>query len=249
MKAVFLSDAHLKSVNDPGYRKCIQFFAELADMESSNDANGPGKIDLLVIAGDFFDFWFEKNGRIYPQFQAVVESIIMLKEKGIRICICEGNHDFFLTDFFEKRCGIEVYPDGFELTLEDLKVFVSHGDTVDEEKRDYLALRKFLRSSFVYHLQRMLPLRLLWFIARLSSKMSRQLTPDVQQRLVEVMRDFARKKFENGFDAVILGHSHFSDLIQERNGQRVKTLALLGDWISRYVYLLYEGGSFSLRRF
>lgn len=249
MKAVFLSDAHLKNFSDPGYQKCVQFLSGLTGTGAVNGDADRIKIDLLVIAGDFFDFWFERNGRIYSEFKDIVKSIVRLKEKGVRVCVCEGNHDFFLADFFEKRFGIEVYPDDLELILDDLKVFVSHGDTVDKEKKDYLALRSFLRSPFTYRLQRIVPLRLLWSIARLSSGMSREMTSNVQERLIEVMHDFAQKKFKNGFDAVILGHSHVPELTEEKCQQRLKTFVTLGDWITQYAYLIYENGRFSLRRF
>jgi UDP-2,3-diacylglucosamine hydrolase len=248
MKAFFLSDAHLKNFSDPGYKKCVQFFSGLTGGGANGDPDLV-EIDLLVIAGDFFDFWFEKNGRIYPEFKDIVERIRKLKEKGVRVCVCEGNHDFFLADFFEKRVGIEVYPDDLELALDDLKVFVSHGDTVDEVKKDYLALRRFLRSSFTYRLQRMLPLRLLWSMAKLSSGMSREMTPNVQKRLIEAMHAFAQKKFEKGFDAVILGHSHVSELTETKYQQKPRTFVTLGDWVTQYVYLIYENGRFSLCRF
>lgn len=249
MKAVFLSDAHLKDSSDPGYQKCLQFFASFTGTGSLTGSADQTTLDLLVIAGDFFDFWFERDGRIYPKFQSVVENLLRLKEKGVRICVCEGNHDFFLADFFEKNCGIEIYPNDLELALDDLKVFVSHGDAIDKEQKGYLALRRFLRSRFVYRLQRIFPLKLLWSIAQFSSSMSREMTPNVQERLIGVMHDFARKKFEDGFDAVILGHSHLAAFTEEECRQKVKTFVTLGDWITQYVYLSYESGRFSLRRF
>ena len=183
MKAVFLSDAHLKDSSDPGYQKCLQFFASFTGTGSLTGSADQTTLDLLVIAGDFFDFWFERDGRIYPKFQSVVENLLRLKEKGVRICVCEGNHDFFLADFFEKNCGIEIYPNDLELALDDLKVFVSHGDAIDKEQKGYLALRRFLRSRFVYRLQRIFPLKLLWSIAQFSSSMSREMTTNVQERL------------------------------------------------------------------
>jgi UDP-2,3-diacylglucosamine hydrolase len=249
MRAVFLSDAHLKHSSDLGYNKCVQFFSGLAGPKAVGDRGDRTKMELLVIAGDFFDFWFERNGRIYPEFKTIVESILRLKEEGVRICMCEGNHDFFLADYFEKRYGIEVYPDDLEMQLDNLKVFVSHGDTVDKEKKAYLALRILLRSSVVYRLQKILPLRLLWSLAQSSSSMSREMVPNRQKRLVEVMHEFAQKQFENGFDAVILGHSHVAELTEKKYKQRIKTFITLGDWITQYVYLIYENGRFSLCRF
>jgi UDP-2,3-diacylglucosamine hydrolase len=96
-----------------------------------------------------------------------------LRQSGIRICLCEGNHDFFLADYFSGKLGIEVYPGDAEFMLDGLRSLVSHGDTVDRNNRRYLALRRLLRSSFSYRLQRIFPLEWLWRIARFSSKVSK----------------------------------------------------------------------------
>ena len=252
MKAIFLSDAHLKRRSDPGYEQCMQLFARLRGrgVESGRPGDEPAiVIDLLVIAGDFFDFWFEKGGRIYPEFRPVVESLVQLRQSGIRVCLCEGNHDFFLTDYFSRELGIEVYPGDAEFMLDGLRTLVSHGDTVDGENRRYLALRGFLRSPFSYRLQRLLPLRFLWRLARFSSEMSQRMSQDAQERLVEVMHRFAVEKYRKGLDAVILGHCHQAILREERIGGRPRTFALLGDWINHHSYLIYENGRFTLNRF
>ncbi len=256
MRAIFLADAHLKSSLDGGYQKCMHFFDGLqgkaAGVEEKRLAENNVKsneIDILVIAGDFFDFWFERRGRIYPEFEPVVKNIARLRDEGVRICICEGNHDFFLADYFEKRLGIEVYPDEVELLLDGLKIYVSHGDTVDEENRKYLALRAFLRSSFIYRLQRIVPLGLLFAIARVSSGMSREMAAGPQEKIVQKMAVFADKKHAEGINAVILGHSHAELLNKTGKNGKQQIFAALGDWITRYSYLEYEKGVFSLKRF
>lgn len=256
MRAIFLADAHLKSSLDEGYQKCMQFFhgfqGKAAGVQEKRSAEGNVKsseIDILVIAGDFFDFWFERSGRIYPEFEPIVKNIARLRNEGVRICICEGNHDFFLADYFEKRLGMEVYPDDVELLLDGLRIYVAHGDRVDEENRRYLALRAFLRSSFVYRIQRIIPLGILFAIARISSGMSREMAAGAQKAIVEKMVAFADKKHTEGIHAVILGHSH-SELLNETGecGQK-RIFAALGDWITRCTYLEYEQGVFSLKRF
>ena len=70
-----------------------------------------------------------------------------------------------------------------------------------------------------------------------------------QQRLVEVMHHFAVEKYGHGLDAVILGHCHEAHLREERIDGRLKTFALLGDWLVHDSYLVYEDGRFSLNRF
>jgi UDP-2,3-diacylglucosamine hydrolase len=252
MKAIFLSDAHLKCRTDPGFEKCICFLDRLRGRSMKADGSGDQEAimtDLLVIAGDFFDFWFERGGIIYPEFRPVVERLVQLRQSGVRINLLEGNHDFFLADYFTGKLGIEVYPGEAEFDLDGLRTFVSHGDTVDSENRQYLSLRRFLRSPFSYRLQRMLPLRFLWQLSRFASEMSQGMSRVAQEKLVEVMHRFAVEKYHKGLDAVILGHCHQAILREERIGGKQRTFALLGDWIIHHSYLIYDNGCFTLNRF
>ena len=252
MKTVFLSDTHLKGPGYAGHEKLIQFFDRLrgrGGTGSGEIANGTLTLDHLVIAGDFFDFWFGRGDAIYPGFRPVVDRMIALKREGVRIGLCEGNHDFYLYDYFSRRLGIDVYQEWAEFTLGGLRILVSHGDTVDRGNRKYLALRGFLRSSFARHLQRLLPLKFLWRLARLSSEMSKEMSRESQDRLVELMYRFALEKFHDGFDAVILGHCHKPLLREIVSGDRKKTFVTLGDWITHDSYLLLDEGQFTLQRF
>ncbi|MBU1743802.1 MAG: UDP-2,3-diacylglucosamine diphosphatase [Proteobacteria bacterium] len=251
MRAVFLSDAHLKGPGDAAYPKLIRFLGRLrgrGDGGRSIHADAL-VVDHLVIAGDFFDFWFVRGDIVYPGFQPVVERIAVLKQQGVRICLCEGNHDFFLGEYFTGRLGIEVYPEWAEFEIDGLRILVSHGDTVDRGNRKYLALRRFLRSRFARALQRRLPLKLLWRLARLSSEMSKEMSGESQDRLAEIMHRFAVGKFQEGYDAVILGHCHKPTLREAIYDGRRKTFATLGDWISSDSYLSYHDGRFALNRF
>lgn len=252
MKALFLSDVHLKCRSDLGYEQCMQLFASLRGRGVESGRPGDEQaivIDLLVIAGDFFDFWFERGGRIYPEFRLVVESLVQLRQFGIRICLCEGNHDFFLADYFSRELGIEVYPGDAEFVLDGLRSFVSHGDTVDRKNRKYLALRRLLRSFLAYRLQRVFPLRWLWRIARFISGMSKDMFGDAQGHLMQVMHRFAVEKCREGFDAVIFGHCHTPSFREIQIRGRRGIFVTLGDWNTHRSYLLYENGRFTLNRF
>jgi UDP-2,3-diacylglucosamine hydrolase len=252
MRAIFLSDVHLNSLADHGYSSCMAFLDRLCGRSNESEDSGDVSMifaDLLVIAGDFFDFWFERRGHIYPEFQPVIERLVRLNRSGIRVALCEGNHDFFLSDYFYKKFGIDVYPGEMNIDLDGIRTFVSHGDTVDTDNLRYLALRGFLRSSFAYRLQRLLPLRFLWWVARISSSLSQEMSPATQERLVRVMHQFAVERYREGVDAVILGHSHQAILQKEWIDGKQRTFALLGDWINHHSYLIYEDGRFTLNRF
>lgn len=252
MRAIFLSDAHLKGPGDPTHLKLLHFFDQLRGRgnEGSRSIDADAiVVDLLVIAGDFFDFWFGRGNDIYPAFRPVIDKIAVLKLEGVRVCLCEGNHDFFLGDYFTSRLGIEVYPEWAELEIDGLRVLVSHGDTVDRGNRRYLALRRFLRGRFARALERLLPLKLVWRLARLSSEMSKSISGTPDDRLVEIMHRFALGKFQKGYDAVILGHCHRPVLREELYKGRTTTFVTLGDWVANDSYLSYHDGRFSMNRF
>lgn len=252
MAIIFLSDAHLMGPMDPAHLRLLRFLGSLMGrgaIPSTGSPIGRIAVDRLVIAGDFFDFWFARGEVIYPGFRPVVERLRGLRDEGVTISLCEGNHDFSLGEYFAGRLGFEVYPEWADFTVDGLRLLVAHGDTVDRGNRKYLALRALLRSPILRGLERTLPLRFLWRAARFSSSMGKGTDAGSAGRLAEVMHRFARAKFREGYDAVILGHCHRAILRQEVSGGRVKSFAALGDWLIHDSYLLYEEGSFSLQRY
>lgn len=234
MKAIFLSDAHLKYQESRGYRNLLGFFDSMM-----------GSVSDLFIVGDFFDFWFCRNDAIYPEFQVMIDKLLELKNQGTNIYLFEGNHDFFLDEFFGNH-GIYVFSDGAAVDLDKKKVFVSHGDTIDTTNKSYLLLRRFLRSKVFYVIQKKLPSDLLWKIAGISSRTSRNHLPTPAEELADKMKAFSMKKFSEGFDGVILGHCHQPLIEHYVIDGRKKTFAVLGDWVSHYSYILYDNGEFML---
>lgn len=251
MRAIFLSDAHLKGPGDASHPKLIGFLDRLRGRGDDGGSASAGQlvVDHLVLAGDVFDFWFGRGDAVYPGFQTVIDRIAQLKQRGVRITLCEGNHDFFLHDYFTGKLGFEVYPDWAEFEIDGLRILVSHGDTVDRDNRRYLALRRFLRSRFTYTLQRLLPLKLLWRLARLSSEMSKKIPGTSETQLAEIMYRFALGKFQEGYDAVILGHCHKPILREAIYDGRIKTFATLGDWNTSDCYLSCRDGRFAMHHF
>lgn len=263
MKVLFISDAHLRTRHTRGYQNLVGF---LRCLRGKGNGNGNGKaslrraditgnqvniadVDDLYILGDFFDFWFSAGDFIYQEFRDIVEILAELKERGIKVHLCEGNHDFFLADYFARHLGMEVIADWATINLEGRRVLISHGDTVDEKNRSYLLLRRFLRSSFFYKLQRAMPVSLLWRIAQMSARASKELTAETADALARKMRRFSKRKFRDGFDAVILGHSHGHLLETSTVNGTQRIMVLLGDWVRHYSYLCYEDGNFALSTF
>ncbi len=64
MRAVFFSDAHLRSGDDEGCGLLLSFLR-----------SSPRERDHLFIVGDLFDFWFSRGGVVYPGFQPVIDEL------------------------------------------------------------------------------------------------------------------------------------------------------------------------------
>lgn len=235
MKAVFLSDAHLKNRGDDSYRSIVRFLDFIRD-----------QVDDLFILGDLFDFWFCRDRHIFPEFKPVVERLIDLKMRGLRIFLFEGNHDFFLGDYFTKICGISVFTEWADLKLDDMHVLISHGDTVDRTNKKYLFLRRLLRSRSLYKLQGIIPPVILWKIAGLSSSVSRELSTASADLLAGKMEVFSRGKFQEGYDAVVLGHCHKPLLKEYIIDGRRRIFVSVGEWRKYRSYLSYDNGRFAL---
>lgn len=253
MKAIFISDAHLLKSSDERYKKLMNFFDVvkegnvLALVDPAKKGTGKTFIDDLYIAGDLFDFWFCRKEKINPEFKPVINKLIELKNAGIRIHLSEGNHDFFMTEYFYDVLGMEVFEEITEAKMDNLNVLIAHGDTADNANTKYVLLRKILRSRVFYNIQRFIPAQIRWTLAGLTSSASKELTVENGEELVKKMASFALARFQEGYDAVVLGHCHVPSVDYYTIAYKKRTFATLGDWITRYSFLYYEDNNFFLR--
>jgi UDP-2,3-diacylglucosamine hydrolase len=252
MKAVFISDAHLTRAADERYCQLINFFDDIkagkvtSFTEEGTTNRQPVYINDLYIVGDFFDFWFCRREKIYPEFHLIITKLMELQKAGVRIHLSEGNHDFYLGEYFHDVLGMEVFEEWASVKLDNLRVLLAHGDTADRANTSYLLFRKFLRSRAFYNFQRIIPASVRWGLASLSSKASKEMTVDNAEVMVEKMLAFALEKFQIDYDAIILGHCHKPVLRHYEVEGRKKTFVTLGDWIRHYSFLYYENKKFVL---
>ncbi|MGM0444410.1 MAG: UDP-2,3-diacylglucosamine diphosphatase [Fibrobacterota bacterium] len=79
----------------------------------------------LIILGDFFDFWYEKNGRIRGQYKSLVALLAHLIENGVGVTYLRGNHDFMPMKSLQKA-GCRVQQE-LELHHGGRRVYLAHG--------------------------------------------------------------------------------------------------------------------------
>lgn len=236
MRSVFFSDAHARGSDGDAGARIPAFLRSIGD-----------GLDHLFVVGDLFDFWFSRDGIVYPGFRPVIDALTSLQRSGVRVHLFEGNHDFFLADYFTRHHGIEVHTGEARFTLGGGEVYVAHGDLVDECDRGYRLLRGLLRSAGFHALQKRLPLAMLWKLARRSSDASKAYLAKPQHGLAAKMEAFALARFTEGVDAVVLGHCHLPLHRVHNVGGGQRHFVLLGDWLEHRSYLLVQGERFDLR--
>ena len=253
MKAIFISDVHLRRADDERYGKLINFFNDIKEgkiattADSDKQSLAPVYINDLYIVGDLFDFWFCEKEKINPEFIPIINKLIELQKAGIRIHLSEGNHDFFMGEYFHDVLGMEVFEEWMGAKLDNLQALIAHGDTTDSTNIKYVLFRKFLRSRLFYNIQRFIPASLRWALAGFTSTASKELTIEDGDALVDKMSVFAKAKLQEDYDAVIMGHCHVPSLHNYNIMGKEKTFVTLGDWIRHYSFLYYEDEKFFLR--
>lgn len=210
MKVVVISDIHISGSTDPFYRALLS----MIQLEISAG-------DQLVLAGDIFDFLVGKQPRRNEEYRELFELLRKKGSEGAQTTFIEGNHDFHLGSTFNGLPNFRVEKEKIELKTDSHRVYVAHGDLVDPEDYGYRALRLFFRSPFMRFMAFVLPEKAVDWVWTFSSKTSQSLKGTERiERTRKIYREFAEKKFREGFDAIILGHCHDNHEFSFTDGER-----------------------------
>lgn len=196
----------------------------------------------LYILGDLFDYWFEYN-RVYQKgFFRTLTALQDLSESGVNIHYIIGNHDFSHRDFFVQEIGAKVYENPIEVTLDDKKFYLAHGDGLVSNDIGYLILKKVLRNKAVQRFYSMLHPDLGIALARNVSKSSREHTSQKDYGEMDGMFEAAKKKIDSGFDYIIFGHSHRRAFEKYNHGYYIN----LGSWLKEPGYGCFYNNEFKI---
>src|SRR5215831_5918595 len=65
--------------------------------------------DALFIVGDLFDFWFEYKEAVPRGYTRVLGKLALMHDAGLPIYFFTGNHDQWMSGYFEKELNLPVY--------------------------------------------------------------------------------------------------------------------------------------------
>ena len=246
---IFVSDAHLTG-KEPGE---VEAFLRFLDSEKE-------QMGHLVILGDLFEFFFgfkrffpKEKSFAFADYLPILERLQSLYRQGIRIKYFEGNHDFFLNLFLAEHLGmdVEVYPDWGEERLGGKRAFIAHGDLSNPKQWRYRAFRRILKNRWTYYIIQLAgPNLSRWVALRLSEKSYQRYHSNACKGPPPSFKTFAHQKFLEGFEIVILGHSHFPEKVEEWIEGKRCLYFNVGDWLVHRSFLRFTPPEyFKLERF
>lgn len=235
-KVYFIADAHL-GANPVSEISTVPALLSLLDEVKREKS-------ALYVLGDLFDFWFEFRRSIPNIHPAVMAKLCELAAAGCPLGFAGGNHDFWMLDYLKRELGATVSEGWIECELQGKRVCMAHGDGFRSGDTGYKILKRILRSKVNIALYRLLPADIGVPFALSCSRASRKTSVSEMTRIAEkLFREVALKKFEEGFDLVILGHVH----MPYERAQGEKRFVIVGDWIENLSYLVMEEGRLTRR--
>ena len=100
-KIFFLSDFHLGVPDAERSLEREKLVVRFLD-EIKHEA------DTIFIVGDMFDFWYEYRKVVPRGHVRLLGKIAELTDAGVSIHFFVGNHDMWMTDYFQQELGIPV---------------------------------------------------------------------------------------------------------------------------------------------
>lgn len=198
-RTVFLSDLHLGVGWEETTRR--------RDLLSLLDKLPP-HADDLVLGGDVFEFWWEWKHALPRGFRDILTGIRRVSERGVRVRLIAGNHDFAMGDALADACGATVHPDGFLGISGGSRWLLLHGDASTPAERTDRVLRHILRSGICQTLWNALPCDLSFSLALGVGRGSRAMDDGHSPHTLAMeptMRGWMRRWNLAG---VVHGHSH-----------------------------------------
>ena len=154
----FMADLHLGPDTDPG-REREQALADYLRALPS-DARG------VFLLGDIFDFWVDYKD-VVPRGSVRLLSALAEVAARTDVWFFRGNHDWWVTDYFEKELGVHIVREPYRIfDLGGRRVLIGHGDTLGAHDAKAKLIFHVFRNRVCIALLKCLPPRWVFGFAR-----------------------------------------------------------------------------------
>lgn len=243
----FISDLHLGAsyLDDPRGReqRVCRFLKAVAPTARR-----------IVLVGDILDYWYEYRTVVPRGYVRFFGTLAELADSGIEILWYVGNHDIWLFDYLQTEIGITVVDpkDGFELRDIDGTLFcIGHGDGIGHRTCSFRFMRALFRNKCCQKLYSAVHPRWTVPFAHRWSSHSRKASDDTDMLPARIRTDievFVRHLLTERPELryIVVGHHHVA--LDEPVSDSCRMI-VLGDWISRSTYGVFDGNHFALKDF
>ena len=242
-KLYFASDFHLGIPNKEESLKREKKIIEWLEY-ISNDASA------IFLVGDVFDFWFEYKTVVPKSFVRFQAKLASLVDQGIDIFLFTGNHDMWMIDYLHQELGVKILHEATSFNISGKQFFVGHGDGLGPGDTLFKIIKKIFKSPIFRWMFRWLHPDIGVRIAQLWSRRSRIANGELDEKFEgdkERLWQFCKSQnTKMHHDYYIFGHRH---LPLELDVSEKSTYFNLGEWVSQYHYLEFDGKNASLKVF
>jgi UDP-2,3-diacylglucosamine hydrolase len=241
-KIYFLSDFHLGVPNHASSlereKKIVAFLDKVKDSAA-----------MIFVVGDLFDFWFEYRTVVPKGYVRILGKLAELTDNQIPVHFFVGNHDMWMSGYFEKELNIPVLFESKTYEFNGKKMLVGHGDGLGPGDHGYKFIKKVFRNPICQFLFGLLPPFFGISLANFFSKRSRIMTGVTDEQFLGEDKEwlvlYAKEKLkEEHFDFFVFGHRHLPIDLQLKSDSRYINL---GDWIKYNSYAEFDGTTIHLK--
>lgn len=231
----FFSDAHL-GLHYGNHKvresRCISFLHSIKENASH-----------LFIVGDLFDFWIEYKHAIRPIYFPILHALKQCVDNGIEIHYLAGNHDFAISSFLEDTIGMKIHLKDMSIILQNKNIYLRHGDGILKEDWLYRLWSRVLRNPVNQRIFKLLHPNIAIPLASFCSGTSRHynLNKFTEEKIMRYLQQ-AQLYLSNGYDIVIMAHTHFPALYTIKE----KIYCNTGEWMHRYSFAQLRNSSLRL---
>jgi UDP-2,3-diacylglucosamine hydrolase len=241
-KYYFLSDAHIGTdiVNDrrEHERRLVAWLDTVC-----RDATE------IFLVGDIFDFWFEYRSCVPKGCSRLLGKLAEITDSGIPVHFFIGNHDLWTFGYLEQEVGLRVYktPQIFELLGQ--RLFITHGDGLNDKSKIFGFTRKLFHSRLMQRCFDFIHPNIGIPVGRALSNGNRRkhsYSPyrgENDEPLVEFAKNYPASE---RIDYFIFGHRHILLDLRIATGSRV---VILGDFYEEFSYAVLDETGLSLEHF
>jgi len=239
----FLSDFHLGA---PDYESSLMREKKIVSFLENIRTNAAE----IFIVGDIFDFWYEYKYVVPKGYVRLLGMLAKLTDSGISIHIFVGNHDMWMSGYFEKELNISVYFEPKIFEWNNIKFYIGHGDGLGPGDAKYKFLKKIFRNKFCQWLFGQLHPTWGIELANYFSKKSRIKTGEADSKFLgeegEWLIIYCRQLLaKQHYDFFIFGHRHYPiDYPLNEHSRYIN----LGDWINNFTYATFDGNNVELKK-